>query len=149
MYYNEYDVKSKINYWKGNNFSVKGKVRVVNIFTLSKLYYRLEVVDISVEKVKEIEALLSDFIWNGKKINRVDRNVLLMGYESGGLQLYDMIERMKVMRVKWLRFLLSLSVNDVRRIVVDKLIGSYRQIKGLKIIHHEFQRKNCFQEFFL
>ena len=71
-----------------------------------------------------------------------------MGYESGGLQLYDTIERMKIMRVRWLRFLLSLKESDARRLVVDKLIGSYRQIKGLKIIHHEFQRKKLLSRVF-
>ena len=81
--------------------------------------------------------MLFDFIWNGKKAVRVNRNVLLLGYESGGLQLYDMIERMKIMRVKWLRVLLSLNQNDKRRLVVDKLIGSFRNIKGLKIVHHD------------
>ena len=81
--------------------------------------------------------MLFDFLWNGKKAVRVNRNVLLLGYESGGLQLYDMIERMKIMRVKWLRVLLSLNQNDKRRLVVDKLIGSFRNIKGLKIVHHD------------
>ena len=130
-------IKSKTYYWKGNNLSIKGKIRVSNSFILSKLYFRLEVVDILVEDVKEIETMLFDFIWNGKKAVRVNRNVLLLGYESGGLQLYDMIERIKIMRVKWLRVLLSLNQNDKRRLVVDKLIGSFRNIKGLKIVHHD------------
>ena len=134
-------INSKINFWRGNKLSIKGKIRVVNSFILSKLYYRLEVVDIPVVTIKEIETLLFAFIWSNKIAGRVNRNVLLMGYESGGLQLYDMIERMKIMRVKWLRFILSLSEKDVRRIVVDKLIGSFRQIKGIKILHHDIGKK--------
>lgn len=133
-------MKDKVKFWNGNKLSIKGKVRIANSFILSKLFYRLECTDILIETVKEIETLLLNFIWNNRTAGRVNRNVLLMGYESGGLQLYDIIERMKIMRVRWLRFLLSLDVEDDRRQIVDKLIGTYRNIEGLKILHHDIEK---------
>jgi len=127
---------NKLKFWMGNNLPIKGKVRVANNFILSKLFYRLECVDITILKIKEIETLISNFIWGKTIAGRVNRNVLALYYDSGGLELYDIIERMKIRRVKWICTLLEMNKSDFQRMIVDKLVGSFKEIDGLNLLHH-------------
>ena len=80
--------------------------------------------------MKEIETLIFNFIWGKTVAGRVNRNVLLLEYKSGGLQLYDVIERMKCFRVKWIRKLLDMEKSDFLRNMVDHLIGKFKGIVG-------------------
>ena len=134
-------IENSLNFWRGNKLSIKGKIRVANNFILTKLFYRLECVDITILKVKEIETVIFNFIWGKTVAGRVNRNVLLLEYKSGGLQLYDIIERMKCFRVKWIRNLLDMEKSDFLRIIVDNLIGNFKGIVGLKMLHHSIQNK--------
>ena len=143
-------IDNSLRFWTGNKLSIKGKIRVANNFILTKLFYRLECVDITILKVKEIEALIFNFIWGKTVAGRVNRNVLLLDYKAGGLQLYDIIERMKCFRVKWIRRLLEMEKSDFLRTTVDNLIGNFKGIVGLKALHHstqiKFEIKSIFYE---
>ena len=44
----EQKITKKLSFWNGSGISIKGKVRVVNMFVFSKIFYRLECVDIHV-----------------------------------------------------------------------------------------------------
>ena len=130
----EAKITNKLAFWKGLGLSTKGKVRVVNMFVLSKLFYRLEFVDIPDSVKLEIEKKVKDFIWNDKKAGRVEVNALSLSYERGGLQLYDIDLRIKAMRIMWLEKLTKLDSKEIERYIVDKLIGEHRGISGLKIL---------------
>ena len=134
-------IDKSLKFWTGNKLSIKGKIIVANNFILTKLFYRLECVDITILKVKEIETLIFNFIWGKTVAGRVNRNVLFLDYKAGGLQLYDIIERMKCFRVKWIRSLLDLEKSDFLRTIVDNLIGNFKGIVGLKMLHHSIQTK--------
>ena len=120
------------------------------MYILTKLFYRLECVDITILKVKEIETPLFSFIWGKKVAGRINRNVLLLEYKSGGLQLFDIIERMKAFRVRWLRNLLNRKNTDFIRITVDNLAGNFKGIVGLQLLHHsnhiKFNIKSIYYE---
>ena len=77
------------------------------MFVLSKMFYRLETVDIANPLRIEIEKKIKNFIWNDKKTGRVELNVLNINYEQGGLQLHDIEAKVKTMRIKWLDKLYS------------------------------------------
>ena len=132
----------------GSNLPIKGKVRVANNFILSKLFYRLECVDITILMVKEIENLISNFIWGKKFAGRVNRNVLALDYNSGGLELYDIIERMKILRVKWMCTLLEMDKSEFQRIIVDNLLGSFKDIYGLKLLHQNIIKNWTFKSIY-
>ena len=135
----EAKINNKLAFWKGLGLSTKAKVRVVNMFALSKLFYRLEHVDIPNCVKTEIEKKIKGFIWNDKKAGRVEPNALSLGYEKGGLQLYDIDLRIKAMRIKWLDNLIKLDDKEIERHIVDKLIGDHRGISGLKILDHDIE----------
>ena len=135
----EAKINNKLAFWKGLGLSTKEKVRVTNMFSLSKLWYRLEHVDIPNGIKVEIEKKVKDFIWNDKKAGRVEANALSLSYEKGGLQLHDIDLRIKALRIKWLDRLAKTETTEIERFIVDKLIGEYRSIKGLKILNHDIE----------
>ena len=64
-------IKNKLNYWRGKGISLIGRVRVVNIFILSRLWYRTEIWDLSFDSKNLLERLIRNFIWNDKTGGRV------------------------------------------------------------------------------
>jgi len=124
----EAKISNKLAFWKGLGLSCKGKVRVVNMFVLTKLFYRLEIVDISNSIKIEFEKKIKNFIWNDRKTGRLELNALTLGYQQGGLQLYDIDMRIKTMRIKWLEKLSRVDKNEIERYLVDIIIGDYREI---------------------
>ena len=132
----EAKMKSKLGYWAHSGLSVKGKIKVVNTFILSKIFYRLECVDITMELKLSIERNIRGFIWGDRIVGRVDYNSLTLNIDMGGLGLFDIGYRMKVMRVKWLEFLVEKETTDFERFLADRLIGEYKGIIGLKILNH-------------
>ena len=55
-------VKTKLAYWKGKFLSLKGKIKALNIFVLSKVWYCLECQDIPKVLKKEFDSIISSFI---------------------------------------------------------------------------------------
>jgi len=80
-------VKNKMNYWRGKGISLIGRVKVVNIFILSRLWHRTKIMSMNPELLKTYEKLIRDFVWQNKQGGRVRQEVLQLSYEEGGLQL--------------------------------------------------------------
>ena len=60
-------IKLKLAFWKGRNLSLTGRVRVINIYILSRLWYRIEFFSVPKNLLTEIENDILDFVWNKKK----------------------------------------------------------------------------------
>jgi hypothetical protein len=131
----EQKMSKKLSFWKGSRISLKGKMRVVNIFILSKIFYRLECVDTKEMKMS-IEKKIREFIWGDRRVGRIDFYVLSNNYLTGGFKLVDIESKIKTMRIRWLLSLSKKNVNEIERFLVDKLIGNYRGIDGLTILNH-------------
>ena len=86
-------IRNKVKYWKGKGISLKGRVRVCNIFILSKLWYILKVKDIPKDILSEVNHMIADFIWEGKYHQR-SLIGLEMNYEKGGLRLLSIEKRL-------------------------------------------------------
>ena len=50
-------VKTKLSYWKGKFLTLKGKLKVLNIFVLSKLWYVLECQDFPTILKKDLDKI--------------------------------------------------------------------------------------------
>ena len=98
-----------MSYWNSKNMSIKGRVKVLNIFILSKLWYILESQDIPLNLMKDLNTLIKNFTWKGAP--QVQFNSLHDRYEEGGLNLQDIFLKKQALRLKWLRDLV-LSEDD-------------------------------------
>ena len=84
---------------------MKGKIKIVNTFVLSKLWYALEVHNISKEMLQEVKDIVRNFIWNG--YCQRDWSTLCYPYNIGGLALQNIEIKMETQRIKWLERLRS------------------------------------------
>ena len=70
-----------------------GKITVIINYVLPKqIYALLYLPNPPTQTFKRIEKLMYDFIWDGKPEN-IKRDVLTLGYESGGLKMIDLDTR--------------------------------------------------------
>ena len=66
-----------------------GTITVIKNYALPKLIYAISSLpNPPTQTVKRIEKLMYDFIWDGKP-KKIKRDILIMGYESGGLKMKD------------------------------------------------------------
>ena len=58
--------KKSIHMWKWRNLSILGKIQIIKTFAIPKLMFRVSVIPIPNELVKEVNSIFYNFIWNGK-----------------------------------------------------------------------------------
>ena len=126
-------VKTKLSYWKGKFLTLKGKVKVLNIFVLSKLWYVLECQDFPTILKKDLDKNITDFVWND--IHQRELDVLYRNLSEGGLNLQDSDIKMSTFRIKWLCELLQSDPKSIECFLANQLIGNSGKIKGLKLLH--------------
>ena len=146
-------IKHKVSYWKGKGISLLGRIKVANIFLLSRLWYRTNIWTLSSQHIKTLEMMVRNYIWDDKKGSRVRQGVLQMGYEDGGLELVDINIKTKVQRIRRILYLLSLDKNRIERYLADTLIrnnskygqnslsfGLISNIGRIKLIKNDFYK---------
>lgn len=98
-------IKKTLGFWKMRGLKLKGKTIVVNGLVMSKLVYVMNVLDVPVKVGKEVERMVSEFLWGGKGV-RIAREVLENDYKDGGLKLVNLEVKKRALRVKMmLRYL--------------------------------------------
>ena len=134
-------VKAKFAYWKGKYLSLKGRIQVLNIFILSKVWYCLECQDIPSCINKDLNSIVKDFVWND--LHQRELDVLYRPFEEGGLCLQDPETKSKALRVRWLTQVLQSDQSSIERFLVNSLIGVIMKFNGLKIIfaNHNMDNK--------
>ena len=81
-------LKTKFQFWKRARLSLIGKIKVLNSFILSRLWYRTEFQNIPKNLEPVIHQGILDFIW-GKKKHQISEACLKLSRENGGLNLID------------------------------------------------------------
>ena len=89
-------VRNKLQFWRARGLSVIGRVRVVNVFVLSRLWYRTEIFSIPPTILKELEKDILDFIWANKK-HEINKDLLMSSISCGGLRLVKIQNKTKQM----------------------------------------------------
>ena len=99
-----------------------GKITVIKNYALPKLMYALSSLpNPATQTVKRIEMLMYDFIWDGKP-EKIKRDILTMGYESGGLNMIDLDNFIKSLKICWIKRMVE-AENDaiLNRIYIHNL----------------------------
>ena len=143
-------ITKKVNFWKGRVHTIRGRIKVVNTFILSKLWYRTECCDLNHTQIERIDNLVLSYIWNGRKDGRVLKHGLKDLYANGGLQLVDVNKKILTQRLKWIESL-YVGEDDFGKHVVDNIIGKFNlsnmndnmhQIEGLEILNYKYQTQH-------
>uniref|UniRef100_A0A9J7XN67 Reverse transcriptase domain-containing protein n=1 Tax=Cyprinus carpio carpio TaxID=630221 RepID=A0A9J7XN67_CYPCA len=95
-------IERRLNFWKLRTLNLKGKVLVLNVLKVSKLWNVLYVSDMPLWTEKRLKKCFLDFLWEGKPA-RIAFNMILGAIEKGGLGLMDVEQRKNSLRVKVVR----------------------------------------------
>jgi hypothetical protein len=77
-----------------NKTNIIERIKIVNIFALSKLWYVCNLCILDEKRIKEIEKKIFDFIWKNKR-ELIKREIFHSNYESGCLQLVNIRTKLK------------------------------------------------------
>ncbi len=92
-------IERRLNFWKLRTLSLKGKVLILNVLMVSKLWYVLYVTAMPMWVEKRMKKCFFDFLWNGKP-PRTAYNTLTGEAGKGGMGLIDVEQRKNSLRVK-------------------------------------------------
>ena len=71
-------MKKTLNLWKMRNLTLKGRILLAKTLGFSKLQYVASIMQIPNIYIKEVETILFSFIWEGNKVGKVNRNILMI-----------------------------------------------------------------------
>ena len=87
--------------WENRGLSLIGKIQVVNTLVASLLVYKMMVLPRIPERiVKNMDNIIRDFIWNGKKA-KIAYDILQLPKKEGGLGLVDLKKRDTALKATW------------------------------------------------
>lgn len=93
------EIERRLNFWKLRNLNLKGKVLIVNVLMVSKIWYFLYVSELPLWTEKRLKKCFLDFLW-GSKPARIAYNTIIGAKDKGGLGLMDIEQRRNAMRIK-------------------------------------------------
>lgn len=98
------EIESIINMWKQRKVTIFGKIALIKSLLLSKITYKATMFSVPQEFVKKLYKLVFNFLWNGP--DKIKRNTVCGSYNSGGLQMTDIHNMLKSLKLSWVsRFL--------------------------------------------
>ena len=96
-------LKKLLNPWIKRGLTPFGRIHLIKSMALSQLVYLMSVMEKpNKRKLKEIESIMFNFIWNGKR-DRIKRSTMLNVYNNGGLQVPDPSTQADSLKVTWIK----------------------------------------------
>lgn len=92
-------MERRLIFWRSRFLSLRGKILIVNLLMLSKMWYVLHVMPLPNWVLKRIKKSVLEFLWD-KKPPRIAYCTLIGQLDEGGMGLVDVEQKMKSMRVK-------------------------------------------------
>ena len=115
-------VRNKLQFWRARSLSVIGRVRVVNVFVISRLWNRTEIFSIPPTILKELEKDILDFVWANKK-HEINKDPLMSDISCGGSRLVKIQNKINVQRILWAVKLWKMKDGCFTKQVANSLIG--------------------------
>ena len=85
-------IQKLLNAWSKRHLTPLGKIAVIKLLVVSKItYLTMNIPDPTEGFIQELEKMLFDFLWNGKK-DKIKRKMLCQAFEQGGLKMVNIHE---------------------------------------------------------
>ena len=95
---------------------------MVNVFVLSRLWYRTEIFSIPPTILKKLEKDILHFVWANKK-HEINKDLLMSDISCGGLRPVKMQNKINAQRILWTVKLWNMKEGCFAKQVVNSLIG--------------------------
>ena len=92
--------------WKHRDLSLKGKALVINGLLTSTLWYLAANIHIPTWAIQEMEDVIYDFLWHGKR-PLINRDIIALPIAEGGLNIPRLAQKIQALRLNTIRRLLS------------------------------------------
>ena len=100
-------IQKEIAQWRRRNLTPLGRITVIKSLLISKFVHLLTALpNPSQTELKQLESLLFEFLWAGKR-DPVKRAKVIQNYSNGGLCMIDLQAFVKSMKMSWLRRLFT------------------------------------------
>ena len=97
--------KSNLKAWYNRGLSLIGKIQVVNTMVASLFVYKMMVLPIiPTHIIRNMENIIRDYIWDGKK-SKIALGILQLPKQEGGLNLVDLKKKDISLKATWPRIL--------------------------------------------
>ncbi len=119
--------------WSQRDLTVKGKAIVANVMALSKMWYLATVCTPPENIIIQIEEAVNKFMWKGLQL--IKRDLLYTPQEYGGINCFDVRQKSKSLKTKWLEKILEKGTT-----CTSMLLGRYflmnfdKSFKGFHVI---------------
>ena len=126
-------MENTLKLWKRRKLTLKGRIIVCNSLIIPKLLYPCSVINTPEKVIKEAKAIITNYIWNGKK-TKIRYEILCQTTGKGGINLVDIENKIVSLKLSW-----------VKRLIQDK--GTWKayfiqQINKLGITVYDLFKNN-------
>ena len=98
-------IRSILNAWGNRSLSLLGKVQIVNSLVASLFVYKMMVLPTIPDKiVKNVDNMIREFLWEGKKA-KIAYKILQNPKKEGGLNLVNLRNKDKALKTSWPKIL--------------------------------------------
>jgi len=91
--------------WKNRELTLFGKALVIKVLGISKLIFNFMMLEVDKYKVKQINKILYEFLWN--KRERIQRKTLIADVEKGGICMVDIESKIQATKAAWVKHIIS------------------------------------------
>ena len=95
-------IENILKHWSQRKLSLKGKIVVINALALSIIVYPSTVIDVPIKTIEEVNRLLYNFLWDGKRLKRAAK-VIESSIKLGGLRMPNIFLKVKAWQLTWLK----------------------------------------------
>ena len=95
-------VENVLNSWRQRALSYRGKSLVINALALSRVWYMASLIHVPRWVSAEINSLMFNFFWGGKR-DLVARRVVVQHFSLGGFNVVDFQLKVSALHVQWVR----------------------------------------------
>ena len=121
------NIKLLLNIWCRRKLTLHGKITVLNSLATSAIWYLSNIIELPEKYAKQIDTMMSDFIWSYKK-HLISREQLQLPKELGGLGVVNVRLKIKAQRVKFITRLLNLEGDGLWKSLAEYLLGKYKNL---------------------
>ena len=99
-------LENTLRMWRQRKLSLKGKITVINSLALSPLIYVASVINTPEHVFHEVDVIILNFIWDGKRA-KIARKTLELPVENGGMKLCNFRVKVHALQLSWVNRLIS------------------------------------------
>lgn len=117
-------ISKTIENWQFRRLTLLGKIVVIKSLLASQLVYVMSPLPTSSRHLKDINNLLYQFLWDGKR-DKIKRVEMINDYATGGLKMLDIQIFNRALKAKWIQKYLDPSNKGKWKLFLDFFLAKY------------------------